>query len=340
MEIVQLPYSSLKSDDNVSDLNKMRDARRRKSLDMMRNSAQSEHIREMLEDTMDECISTPVVIEGTAEERLQAVMTKAKETGMQPEDIFKFFNGGNPNKTHIDRPTFLVALEKLGDTFVVISEDELSRIIEKFDHNQDGLISIDEFKHYCYEIPTLPWKAERTRLEKSGELRKLRAQLSRRFTLSDKGNDENSCGDEVYQTTKFFWKTNNNVEIRLYYTDSLNVITVQMFSQTFGKEIPSIYVCRNKVEYQLKKHREEEESQQLDKKYYYTIDDMPPKERKVEFAWSDIAKYIIIRLKLKTHGDIAEDEVPQLECAHIPSEADCIPFLCKLTGEKSMIIDN
>lgn len=307
------------------DINKMKAERRRNSLNFMSKSAQSAQIREMLDATMDDYL-TAFVVEGTAEERLQAVMTKAKERGMAPENIFSFFNGGNPNTTHITKESFLDALERLGDTFVVITDEELTKIVKKFDHNNDGKVSIDEFKNYCYEIPSVPWKAERMRLERSGELKKLKAQLSRRFTLSDM-EDGHSCGNKVHRTSKFFWKTNNNVEIRLFYSEVLNVITVQLYSQTFEKELPSIYICRNKVEYQISKLELE-------------INDTTPdtasedtKEPDHQVTWEVISKYIITRLKLKTHEEIAEDEVPKLECAHIPNEASYIPFLCKLTGD-------
>lgn len=309
----------------------MRDERRRKSLTLMRNSAQSEHIRGMIESTMNDHLSS-FVIEGTAEERLQAVMTKAKERGMSPEDIFSFFNGGNPNTTYISKHRFLESLEKLGNTFVVITDEELNKIINKFDHNQDGKISIDEFKNYCYEIPTVPWKAEKMRLEKSGELKKLKAQLSRRFTLSDI-NDGHSCGDEVFRTSKFFWKTNNNVEIRLYYSESLNVITIQLYSQTFEKELPSIYVCRNKVEFQLNKVGDKVGESIETKIDPADSANEATKGKTNSISWDVISKYIVTRLKLKMNEDIAEEEVPQLECAHISDEEVCIPFLCKLTGK-------
>ncbi len=303
--------------------------RRRKSLNFMSKSAQSDQIREILENTMDDYV-TAFVIEGTAEERLQAVMTKAKDRGMAPENIFSFFNGGNPNTTHITKETFLEALEKLGDTFVVITDEELTKIVAKFDHNNDGKVSIDEFKNYCYEIPTVPWKAERMRLERSGELSKLKAQLSRRFKASDI-NDDHCCGEEVFHTSKFFWKTNNNVEIKLFYSQDLNVITVQLYSQTLDKELPSIYVCRNKVEYQIT-NLEEEVTRNLQSSD--AIKEGSIEEVKKRMTWEVISKYIVARLKLKAHTEeISEEEVPKLECAHIPSEATCIPFLCKLTGE-------
>ena len=339
-------YIFLRDSKNVNDskLSERKAERRRNSLNFMSKSAQSEQIREMIETTMDGYLDA-LIIEGSTEERLQAVMTKAKERGMRPDEIFRFFNGGNPNTSHISKETFLESLEKLGDTFVITSRKELDNIVMKFDHNKDGQVSIDEFKNYCYEIPTLPWKAEKLRLERTGELRKLRAQLSRRFTLSDL-DDRHSCGEEVYRTSKLFWKANNSTEIRLFYSKDLDVITVQIYSQSFEKELPSIFVCRNKVEYQITKvDKDVTQSDVNDTKDLIpeidkddtqsngnNTNDLDILDSRSEPAWAIIAKYIVIRLKLKSHEEIAEHDVPKLECSHISNEASCIPFLCKLTG--------
>lgn len=326
------PVNRQLNGDNLNKIEQAKSDRRRKSLDFMRKSAQSQQIRDMLESTMGNYELSTFIVEGTAEERLQAVMTKAKESGMDPENIFHFFNGGNPNTIYITKETFLEALEKLGDSFLIVSDDELEKIVKKFDHNNDGKISIDEFKHYCYNIPSIPWKAEKSRLERSGELKKLRAQLSRRFTIEPtKVDDDHTCGNEVHKTSKFFWKTNNNVDIRLFHCESLNVITVQLYCQTLGKELPSIYVCKNKIEFQIKNLEQEIE------KSMQTKDNLNDnaEERKTKATWEIISKYISSRLKLKVHSEISEEEeeVPELECAHISNEASCIPFLCKLTGK-------
>jgi Ca2+-binding EF-hand superfamily protein len=313
--------------------------RRKKSLDIMRKSAQSDQIRQMLENTLDECVSTANT-ENSAEERLQAVMTKAKERGMSADSIFSFFNGGNPNTTQITNDSFFNSIVKLGDSLISITADELTQIVNKFDKNEDGKISIAEFKNYCYyEIPSVAWKAERTRLEKTGEMKMLKAQLSRRFKVSDT-LDENNCGEEVCRTSKFFWKTNNNVEIRVFFTEVLNVITLQIYSQTFEKELPSIYVCRNKVAFQHTRYKAEVE--QAMQKVESLTDTLEAAEK--EASWESISKYVVARLKLWERDD-SEDtnaeipaEIPTEECAHILNDASFIPYLCKLTGESEVLL--
>lgn len=82
-------------------VDKMKQERRRRSIQIMRNSAQSTQIRDMLENTLEEC-EADINIEDV-EDRLKAILTKAKETGMTTEQIFSFFNGGNPNTTEITK---------------------------------------------------------------------------------------------------------------------------------------------------------------------------------------------------------------------------------------------
>ena len=317
-------------DRNKAEMKKIE--RRRQSIDIMRKSAQSDQIRHILGSTLDDCV-TSLNVEGTAEERLQAVMTKAKESGMNADNIFSFFNGGNPNTTQITKDSFLASIEKLGATFLVVTDDELTQIVKKFDKNEDGQISIAEFKNYCYyEIPSVAWKAERTRVEKSGEMQMLRAQLSRRFTVKKSlVSDENDCGEEVYRTSKFFWKTNNNVEIRLYFSLTLNVITLQIYSQTVEKELPTIYVCRNKVELQHSLHKEEV-AKTMQKTKGRSDDDQESAEK--DACWESIAKYLVARLALQTgvSSEGSKDVIPVEECAHIPKDAPFIPYMYKLTG--------
>jgi len=300
--------------------------RRRKSMDIMRKSAQTSQIRQMLENTLDDCV-TAINTEGTAEERLKNVLTKAKETGMTADEIFSFFNGGNPNTTQITTESFLSSIEKLGDTFLVLTDDELRMIVKKFDKNDDGKISIAEFKNYCYyNIHSVAWKAERTRLEKSGEMKMLQAQLSRRFKPGD-NSDDSDCGEEVHRTSKFFWKTNNNVEIRIFFTEILNVVTLQLYSQTNEFELPNIFICKNKVDLE-RKEKLTKNSQELE--------DANLKEAGEEATWDSVAKYLVARLQLweRKEDECNGDAMYQREeNAHISPDIDVVPFLSKLSGK-------
>jgi len=309
----------------------MKNDRRRKSMNVMRKSAQSTQIRQMLENTLDDCNSA-VHTKGTAEERLKSVLTKAKETGMTADEIFSFFNGGNPNTTHITKESFLGSIEKLGGNFLVVTDEDLNEIISKIDKNNDGSLTLAEFKNYCYyDIQSIAWKAERTRLEKSGEMKMLQAQLSRRFKPGD-SSDESDCGEEVHQTSKFFWKTNNNVEIRLWFQDSLNVITLQLYSQTYEIELPSIFICKNKVDHQHTKSKEDV-TMSLHKRKGCN-EDLEGAAK--EATWESIAKYLVARLQLwernLDNSEVVKEVHHKEGSAHISSDAKIVPYLRKLFG--------
>lgn len=319
---------------NQMKIEQMKNDRRRKSVNVLRNSAQSDQIRQMFDISFYENIASMAAnhnarTDGMAEERLNNILTKAKESGMTADEIFSFFNGGNPNTTKITKDSFLASLEKLGGTFMAMTEEELTNIVKKFDMNDDGKISIAEFKNYCYfQIPSIAWKAERTRLEKSGEMKMLQAQLSRRFKLGE-CLDVNACGEEVCRTSKFFWKTNNNVEIRMFYNERLNVISMQLFSQALERELPSIYVCKNKVDNQhthlqddvqnaLQKIEGRKEEQEATRKHA---------------MWDSIAKYLVERLKIWERGTPGDISSECEECSHISKDEQYVPYLCKLPGD-------
>eukprot|EP00557_Chaetoceros_sp_GSL56_P001379 CAMPEP_0176495194 /NCGR_PEP_ID=MMETSP0200_2-20121128/10519_1 /TAXON_ID=947934 /ORGANISM="Chaetoceros sp., Strain GSL56" /LENGTH=542 /DNA_ID=CAMNT_0017893041 /DNA_START=546 /DNA_END=2175 /DNA_ORIENTATION=- len=318
---------------NQQKIEQMRNDRRRKSVNVLRNSAQSNQIRQMFDMSMYENIASTtidqVVTSGMAEERLKNILTKAKESGMTADEIFSFFNGGNPNTTKITKDSFVASLEKLGGTFLALTDDELTNIVKKFDMNEDGKISIAEFKNYCYfQIPSIAWKAERTRLEKSGEMKMLQAQLSRRFKPG-KCDDGNACGEEVYRTSKFFWKTNNNIE--KVYNERLNVLSMQLYSQAFERELPSIYVCKNKVDHQHKQLKDD--VTKAVQKIEGRTDDQEHTKRNA--MWDSIAKYLVERLKLWERGVSPSGEIrlESEESSQISQDEQYVPYLCKLPGD-------
>ena len=106
--------------------------RRRKTLDVLSATAASAAVRSMIDDTdAMGSILKGLVLEGTPEERLQTVLTKAKERGLCADKIFSFF--AQDGELEITRESFLEALERLGNTIIVISDDELTDLVKKFD---------------------------------------------------------------------------------------------------------------------------------------------------------------------------------------------------------------
>ena len=108
--------------------------RRRRTLDGLSATSASAAVRNIIDDTDTMgSILKGLVLEGTPEERLQTVLTKAKERGLSAEKIFSFFTGTDPTVLEITRESFLEALEKLGNTIIVLSDDELTDLVKKFD---------------------------------------------------------------------------------------------------------------------------------------------------------------------------------------------------------------
>ena len=111
--------------------------RRRKTLDVLSATAASAAVRSMIDDTdAMGSILKGLVLEGTPEERLQTVLTKAKERGLCADRIFSFFT--QDGELEITRESFLEALEKLGNTIIVLSDDELTDIVKKFDTGESS----------------------------------------------------------------------------------------------------------------------------------------------------------------------------------------------------------
>ena len=115
--------------------------RRRKTLDVLSATAASSAVRSMIDDTdAMGSILKGLVLEGTPEERLQTVLTKAKERGLCANKIFGFFS--QDGELEITRESFLEALEKLGNTIIVLSDDELTDLVQKFDTGEYSSICL------------------------------------------------------------------------------------------------------------------------------------------------------------------------------------------------------
>lgn len=110
----------------------------------------------------------------------------------------------------------------------------------------------------------------------------------------------------------------NNLEIRVFFTEVLNVITLQLYSQQSESELPSVYVCKNKVEAQ------HASTQMMDNK------------GDANEIWKSISNHLIERLRLKNGplSQIVEVGFPKEECSHIQQDSDSlIPYLGKLDGD-------
>lgn len=296
--------------------------RRRKTLDVLSATAASSAIRDMIDDANAMgSILKGLVLEGNPEDRLQTVLTKAKERGMCADRIFSFFT--RDGQLEITRESFLEALERLGNTIIVLSDDELTDLVKKFDTDGDGRISIAEFKEYCYKIPSLAWKAERQRLERSGMMKKLQAHSSRRFSGLAKEENLISVGEQCFRTSKLFWRTNTTVEIRIYDCRELDMLTMQIYDATNKKEMPLLHICKTRCEATLLQIQQQ----------------APRPTETAALAHDAIGRYLVARLKLRHASQAITEDLDQSTAAAGVSATDTegaaeyVPFLCKLSGD-------
>lgn len=296
--------------------------RRRKSMDLLRHTTHSSQIKETLESTMKAALDS-IIFEGTPEERLQTIMTKAKESGLTADKIFSFFlqDGKQKNKikessskqkneesvshkraTLLTKEQFKNGLEQVGQDALCMSDEELDELVIKFDTNEDDMISLDEFRNYCYfQIPSLAWKAERQRLEKSGEMEMLRNRLSTR--LSRRSLHKMDCGKEFCNTTKLFWRTKTTLHVRMYFCSTIDIITIQMFTEPNEehpqKVLPPLYV--RKADCLI---NQDDLQQAILTALYSTgnptmLDDEKKAEIKQKVELAHYEKYLLDRLQLK-----------------------------------------
>mmetsp|Transcript_6008 Transcript_6008/g.11356 ORF Transcript_6008/g.11356 Transcript_6008/m.11356 type:complete len:459 (+) Transcript_6008:522-1898(+) len=306
----------------------IRARRRRKSLGILSATSQNEAIRDIIDSTMGSIMNGVVIEKGTTpEQRLQAVLTKAKEKGLGAEKIFSFFNGGNPNMTQITRESFLKAVETLGNTLIVLSDNELTELVAKFDTDGDGQISISEFKTYCYQIPSLAWKAERQRLERNGMMQKLNAHRSRKFSDLPDDDDKISCGEQVFRTSNVYWRTNTTVDIRLYYCKELDIITIHLYDESSNKELETLFVCKSRCDSVLEQNLEEAITEACQRSRSEKTEDNEANVGE-EAAWKCLGQFLVARLKLRlpsqstTNGNAS------------PRAEKYVPFLCNLSSDK------
>ncbi len=250
------------------------------------------------------------------------IMTAAKESGLSLEKIFSFFQGENNREGYMTKQGFLDALGKLADNLFMVTEEESDELVKKFDVNGDGMISLAEFKAYClFQIPGVAWKAERRRLEASGEILQITADLKSGF---ERGEIKiYPCGDEIYRASKLFWQTNVSVEMQLFYCAPMDVITIRLFNISTGEMLPLIYVKKSDCQIDQKAVEDpfvtplNPSSDQME----------GHKMTQTKQDWSLMGKYILARLKLKL--------TPSSKLVKDPSQAtySAHPYISKLAGK-------
>ena len=265
-------------------------------------------------------------------------MTKAKESGLSADKIFSFFKGQNDTNenTRISKKEFLCGLERVGDSIFVLADEELDELVQNFDVDNDGMISLDEFRTFCYfKIPSLAWKAERQRLEQSGEMDVLKKRLSSR--LSNQSDNQVSCGFEFCNTSKLFWRINANVQIHMYYCKEMDVITIQSCKETSNNEMAPIFV-RKKDCMIDKKELDETILYALQTSGVRTEEEKIELRKKVELDY--YAKFLLERMQLKDTKIVPPTKGTPLGGSSHEGHNTCVAYLSKLSSKPSLFLES
>ncbi|KAL7537723.1 hypothetical protein ACHAWF_005883 [Thalassiosira exigua] len=293
------------AEDEDRSLFERRNERRRRTSSL----AQSSQIRDIIAKTVEE-LAQKGSGEGskqrlTAEDRLKSVLKEAKESGCSSERIFgvlgKSGGGSETGEDPIPKSQFVDGLVKLG--FRWKDDDELEDIARKFDLNGDGMISLAEFRHFCYhDVPSVAWKAERQRLEKA-------AGASGSDTAEGAAMDDGrfdvkeimyAAGPEVHRTSRLFWKQDLNVTISLRYSSDLDVIVMQLQNTDTKESFKTLYI--NKLDCAVDLEALEEASTLA----VQTSDVKTEEGRDVlrkGIHWEFYSNYLVARLQLDKEGN-------------------------------------
>jgi hypothetical protein len=189
--------------------------------------------------------------EMAAEEKLQAVMIAAKETGMSVEKIFSYFKNSTTDSSDLTPEEFGKALRSLSPTIFDLEMEEVQSLVDKFDADGDGKVSYPEFRHYCYySINAVCWRAERLRMEKSGEMDRMEDEYHHvhdgtplhNFDVGHPETVKLDLGEKIYDGNKLYWRSNVTIHIRMWHNEEISCITVLCWSETDDKHFPPLYI--------------------------------------------------------------------------------------------------
>ena len=231
---------------NDPHLYKQRNERRQRSSSL----AQSHQIRDIIATTVKELKGCDELrrSEGSeerviVEDRLKEVLKKAKESGHSVDKIFSLL--GKREEDAVPKHSFVEGLVMLGYEGDQASKDELLKyVVNRFDSNRDGMVSLAEFRRFCLSISSVAWKAERHRLEEAPRDGTAcgSAITENRFDVKD---IMYAVGPEVFKTSKLFWKHGISVDISLRYCSDLDIITMQFKDAESREQYNTLFVRKS-----------------------------------------------------------------------------------------------
>ena len=290
---------------------KDRSERRRRTSSL----AQNDQIRSIIAKTVEELSKKNDEREYTvqsAEDILNKVLADAKESGYSADRIFSILSSSTISEDGvygdmIPKDTFIAGLRKLSKGMHNWKKDDLDFIAGRFDINDDGFISLEEFQHYCYhEVPSLAWKAERQRKEAAQTEEKAESEDTS-FNLKE---IKYGPGPECCKLSKLFWKINLSVEIILRYCKELDVISIQTHSISTKQDFKTLYVKKSNCA--IDKDALHEALAVAGQKK----DDKTPEE----IEWSYYSTYLVARMHIAKDENDTTGFLPSLVKLHGDNE--------------------
>lgn len=182
----------------------------------------------------------------TPMDKLDTVMTKAKESGMSVEKIFEFFTPNNEKE--ISLANFTASLQKLGPAFFDFSAEEIETVFDMLDTDNSKTIDPIEFRDHCYLIPRLAWKAERIRLEKLKNAPATAAPAgSAAAAEPTPPADQSQVHTTIKKATKLFWRTQERVYVVVKHYPNLDCYLVTASKTSDRVDYPPTFVNAKKL---------------------------------------------------------------------------------------------
>lgn len=190
-------------------------------------------------------------------EKLDLIMSKAKESGKSYEAIFNEFRHENGE---INFEDFEIGLKKLIKEQTADPDDTATKefrvMFDYLDENQSNGVDLKEFQEYALKMKNVSWKAERIRQSNNFPGSPLNKAQVNPATFS---NDEiktktcvvekhhNDTITEVYHGPKFFWRSQTKLELVFTQYEITNCIVVTAFHEKLQVNLDPIFLKSDQI---------------------------------------------------------------------------------------------